>query len=358
MSSLPFPPQQIVSELRKGTVIPAHPLALNSARKLDERRQRALTRYYCDAGAGGVAVGVHTTQFEIHEPEVGLYGPVLELAAETLDSATRSTGKSHIRIAGITGSTEQAVMEARLAGDLKYHLGLVSLGALRNVGNETLLDHLRAIAEIIPVMGFYLQPAVGGVVLNYDFWRKAAEIENLLAIKIAPFNRYYTLDVVRAVVESGRAAEIALYTGNDDNIVIDLLSEYRLGRAPDGRAGRMVGGLLGHWACWTKKAVELLDEIHEIVAEQKDISPDMLSLARQITDANAAIFDPQNSFAGCIPGIHEILRRQGLLEGRWTLDADAQLSPGQLAEIERVYTSYPHLNDDEFVKEHIDDWLK
>ncbi|NIR51466.1 dihydrodipicolinate synthase family protein [candidate division KSB1 bacterium] len=358
MSSLSFPPQQIISQLRKGTVIPAHPLALNRARKLDERRQRALTRYYCDAGAGGIAVGVHTTQFEIHEPEVGLYQPVLELAAETLDSVTNSTGKYHIRIAGITGPTDQAVREARLAVDLKYHLGLVSLGALRNAGDEALLHHLRAVAEIIPIMGFYLQPAVGGLVLSYEFWRKAVEIENLLAVKIAPFNRYYTLDVVRAVAESGRADEIALYTGNDDNIVIDLLSEYRLGSEPDTRVVRMVGGLLGHWACWTKKAVELLEEVHEIVKAQKDISPDILTLAQQITDANSAIFDPQNSFAGCIPGIHEILRRQGLLEGRWTLNPGEQLSSGQLSEIQRIYSSYPYLNDDEFVREHIDDWLK
>lgn len=358
MSSLPFPPQQIVSQLRKGTVIPAHPLALNHARKLDERRQRALTRYYCEAGAGGIAVGVHTTQFEIHDPAVGLYKPVLELAAETLDAVTRSTGESYIRIAGITGLTEQAVTEAGLAMDLKYHLGLVSLAALRNAGNEVLLDHLRAVSEVIPVMGFYLQPSVGGVVLNYDFWRIAVQIENVLAIKVAPFNRYYALDVVRAVAESGRTEEIALYTGNDDNIVVDLLSEYRLGPDSDKRGVRMVGGLLGQWACWTKRAVELLKDIHAIVEGEKDLPPEMLTLAQQITDANSAIFDAQNNFAGCIPGIHEILRRQGLLEGRWTLNPDEQLSPGQLAEMERIYAAYPHLNDDEFVRERLDEWLK
>ena len=339
-------------------MIPAHPLALNSARKLDERRQRALTRYYCEAGAGGLAIGVHTTQFEIHQPEVGLYEPVLQLTAETLDSITSSTEKPHIRIAGITGSTKQAVTEARLAVDLKYHLGMVSLGALRHADDKVLLSHLRAVSEVIPIMGFYLQPAVGGLLLNYDFWRKAVEIENLLAIKIAPFNRYYTLDVVRAVAESGRASEIALYTGNDDNIVVDLLSKYRLGSTPDTAVVRIVGGLLGHWAFWTKRAVELVEEIHRIEKEQKAISPDILILAQQITDANSAVFDPHNNFAGCIPGIHEILRRQGFLEGLWTLNADEQLSPGQLAEVDRVYSAYPHLNDDEFVREHIDDWLK
>lgn len=358
MSSLPFPPQQIISQLRKGVVIPAHPLALNAARKLDEKRQRALTRYYCEAGAGGIAVGVHTTQFEIREPKIGLFKPVLELAAETLDSITNSTGKSFIRIAGVTGRTEQAVAEARFAVDTKYHLGLVSLSAFRNAGNKDLVDHLRAVSEVIPIMGFYLQPSVGGIVLDYDFWCNAVEIENLLAIKISPFNRYYTVDVVRAVLESGRANEIVLYTGNDDNIVVDLLSEFNFGKKTSTKTVRIVGGLLGHWAFWTKRAVELVDEIHKMGAKQKSISAGLLTLSHQITDANAAVFDPHNNFAGCIPGIHEVLRRQGLLEGLWTLNPDEQLSPGQLAEIDRVYSSYPHLNDDAFVKEHLDDWLK
>lgn len=358
MSLLPFPPDQIIKKLQDGVVIPAHPLALNSERKLDEKRQQALTRYYCEAGAGGIAIGVHTTQFEIREPKFGLYEPVLALAAETLDSINRSTGGSFIRIAGIAGSTEQAVVEAGVAADLGYHLGLVSLGGMRNVTNDILVKHLHAISEIIPIMGFYLQPAVGGMILDYDFWCKAVEIENLLAIKIAPFNRYYTLDVVRAVVESGRANEIALYTGNDDNIVVDLLSKYHVGSGPDTAVVRIVGGLLGHWAFWTKRAVELVEEIHNIEKEQKNISPDILILGQQITDANAAIFDPHNHFAGCISGIHEILRRQGLLEGLWTLNPDEQLSPGQLSEIARVCSSYPHLNDDAFVREHIDDWLK
>ncbi len=355
MTSLP---QQIIDQLRNGVVIPAHPLALNSTRKLDEKRQCALTRYYCAAGAGGVAVGVHTTQFEIREPRVGLYKPVLTLAAETLDSISSSTGKPYIRIAGIAGPTVQAVAEAKLAADLGYHLGLVSLGALQNANNAALVSHLRAVSEVIPVMGFYLQPSVGGLILNSDFWRQAVEIENLMAIKIAPFNRYYTLDVVRAVAESGRAHEIALYTGNDDNILVDLLSEFHFGDKSDTATVRIVGGLLGHWAFWTKKAVELLAAVHAVRKAKKKTLFDILTLGQQITDANAAVFDPHNNFAGCIPGIHEILRRQGLLQGLWTLNPDEQLSPGQLSEIDRIYATYPHLNDDEFVKEHLDDWLK
>ncbi|MGH7491636.1 MAG: dihydrodipicolinate synthase family protein [bacterium] len=358
MTSLPSPPSEVLALLRRGTVIPAHPLALNSNRRLDEKRQRALTRYYCAAGAGGVAVGVHTTQFEIRDPKIGLYEPVLALAADTLDQIAAATGKTIIRIAGIAGPTAQAVKEARIGVALGYHLGLVSLGALRHATNAELLSHLRALAEIIPIMGFYLQPAVGGRVLQYDFWRQAVEIENLLAIKIAPFNRYYTIDVLRAVAASGRRQEIALYTGNDDNIVLDLLSAFQFGNENDLGPVRIVGGLLGHWAVWTKRAVELLEEIHTLVQQRHTIPPDLLIKAQHITDCNAAFFDPQNDFAGCIPGIHEILRRQGLLEGRWTLKPDEDLSAGQLEEIDRVYAAYPHLNDENFVREGLDEWLK
>lgn len=357
MATSPLPPPEILALLRRGVVIPAHPLALNAQRQFDEKRQRALTRYYCAAGAGGVAVGVHTTQFEIREPKFGLYEPVLSLAAETLDDIVAATGKTPIRVAGIAGPTAQAVREAKIAVDLGYHLGLVSLGALREASKTELLTHLRAIAEVIPIMGFYLQPAVGGRVLSFDFWRKAAEIENLVAIKMAPFNRYYTIDVLRAVAASGRSQEIALYTGNDDNIVLDLLSTFRFGQEQNRVALRIVGGLLGHWAVWTKKAVELLEEIHTLVKKQQAIPSELLTQAIQITDCNAAFFDPQNNFAGCIAGIHEVLRRQGLLEGRWTLNPNEGLSPGQLQEIDRVYAAYPHLNDDEFVKENLQEWL-
>jgi len=333
--------------LRKGVVIPAHPLALTADRMLDERRQRALTRYYLDAGAGGVAVGVHTTQFAIHDPKVGLYRPVLELAVEELKK------RDAIRVAGIVGPTNQALSEARLARELGYHAGLVSLAALPRHSERELLDHVRLIAQEMPVFGFYLQPAVGGRVLSIDFWRHFAELENVVAIKIAPFNRYQTLDVVRAVADSGRHAEIALYTGNDDSIVVDLLTPFRFGP----KVVRIVGGLLGHWAVWTRAAVEQLCKI-QTTANQDGIPREWLSLTQQITDANAAFFDAANGFHGCIAGLHEVLRRQGLLTGRWCLDPAEDLSPGQMAEIERVYHEYPHLNDDDFVSEHLDEWLR
>jgi len=353
---LPLPPPPIIAALRRGLVIPAHPLALTAKRKLDENHQRALTRYYCAAGAGGIAVGVHTTQFEIRDPKVGLYQPVLILAAETMDEFVAQTGSAVVKITGIVGPTAQAVAEAKFAVDNKYHLGLVSLGALRKAENAKLISHLRRIAEIIPLMGFYLQPAVGGRILDFNFWREAAEIENLLAIKISPFNRYQTLDVVRAVAESGRADEIVLYTGNDDNIVMDLLTKFSFGN--NGKTKRIAGGLLGHWAVWTKKAVALLNEIHGLVDNDKPVPNELLTRAQQITDANAAFFDPQNNFAGCIAGLHEVLCRQGLLAGRWTLNPNEDLSPGQMEEIDRVYRVYPHLHDDAFVAENLAAWLR
>ena len=329
-------------QLSSGLVIPAHPLALNPKRRLDERRQRALTRYYLAAGAGGIAVGVHTTQFAIRE--YGLLRPVLELAAEE----TRVAGI--VKVAGVCGKRKQAVAEAQLARDVGYEVALLSLGSLKNESIAQLLEHSRTIASIIPVMGFYLQPAVGGRSLPYEFWRHFVEIENVVAIKIAPFNRYRTIDVVRAVAESGRAHEIALYTGNDDNILNDLLMPFDLG----GKRMRIVGGLLGHWAIWTKTAVA---QLQTVKAAPND-SFDILALGARMTDANAAVFDAANQFRGCIPGIHEILRRQGLLAGRWCLDESEDLSPGQLGEIDRVCKSYPDLQDDTFVKEHLDEWLR
>ncbi len=334
--------------LFEGLAIPAHPLALDANRKLDERRQRALTRYYLAAGAGGVAVGVHTTQFEIRESRYGLLRPVLELAAEEM------RGTSALKIAGICGPVRQAAMEAELASSLGYDAGLLSLGALKGASMPELLEHARTVASIFPIVGFYLQPSVGGRLLPCEFWRSFAEIENVIAIKIAPFNRYQTLDVVRAVALSGRAREIALYTGNDDNIVIDLLTEFRVGGEPL----RIRGGLLGHWAIWTRKAVELLAQLRSLADSGAPISPELLTLAVQTTDANAALFDPANQFRGCIAGIHEILRRQGLLTGRWCLNPNEDLSPGQDEQIDRVCTLYPELNDDEFVAAHLDDWLK
>ncbi len=330
--------------LKKGCIIPAHPLALTAGRKLDERRQRALTRYYLAAGAGGVAVGVHTTQFEIREPKVGLFEPVLSLAIEEL------RGKEAIAVAGICGKTVQAAHEAEFAAGLGYHAGLVSLGAMRDAGVDELIAHVRAVAAIIPVFGFYLQPAVGGRILPYEFWRRFAAIENVVAIKMAPFNRYQTLDVVRGVAEAGRSGSIALYTGNDDNIVLDLLTTYRFGAT----SVRIVGGLLGHWACWTHNAVRILRRCQALA----DAPAEMLTLAQEVTDSNAAFFDPQNNYRGCIAGIHEVLRRQGLMAGRWCLNPNEELSPGQSEEIDRVYRAYPHLNDDAFVAAHLDEWLR
>jgi len=336
---------QLREKLRAGLVIPAHPLALNANRKLDERRQRALTRYYRAAGAGGIAVGVHTTQFEIRDPQFGLLEPILRLAMEE----SRDSGM--VRIAGVCGKRSQAMTEAQLARELGYDAVLLSLAALRDETIRELVDHAQAVASVIPVIGFYLQPAVGGRLLAYEFWRRFLEIENVVAIKIAPFNRYQTIDVVRALADSGRVGEVSLYTGNDDNILLDLLTTYSFGN----QQVRIVGGLLGHWAVWTKNAVS---QLALVKTSSNAVSREMLTLAQQMTDANAAIFDPIHQFHGCIPGIHEILRHQGLLEGRWCLDPNEDLSPGQVEEIDRVCRSYPHLQDDAFVQEHLDEWLR
>jgi hypothetical protein len=406
--------------LHRGTVIPACPLALTAARKFDERHQRALIRYYRSAGAGGIAVGVHTTQFAIRDH--GLYQPVLELVATEL----RASDTPFIKIAGACGPTKQAASEASIARSLGYDAVLLSLGAMRNASDAELIAHCRAISEILPLVGFYLQPAAGGRLLPYTFWRRFAEIENIVAIKIAPFNRYQTIDVIRAIAESGRN-DIALYTGNDDNILLDLLTPYRfiVNGTPVER--RIVGGLLGHWAVWTKPAVDLLAQCHHLVREkqpsdsskpptpivgddvrsptiarpdgtntdalrrlprnadfQSAVSPicnrhasitpvaptleppshgsplpaALLSTAIAITDCNAAFFDAANNYAGCIPGLHEVLRRQGLLAGTWCLDPNETLSPNQLAEIDRVYSAYPDLNDDTFIATHRDAWLR
>lgn len=331
-------------QLQHGVAIPAHPLALNAKRQLDERRQRALTRYYLAAGVGGLAVGVHTTQFAIREANIGLFRPVLELAQEEMDRAANPL----VRIGGICGMTKQATSEAALLNELGYHAGLLSLGAMRAACEDEMIAHCRAVAEIMPIVGFYLQPSVGGRVLPYSFWRRFAEIENVVAIKIAPFNRYQTIDVVRAVIESGRD-DIALYTGNDDSIVSDFVTPFRF----EGKERRIVGGLLGHWSVWTRRAVELLEQ-----CRHADATPELLRLGIEVTDSNASFFDAANGFRGCIAGLHEVLRRQGLLEGIWCLDEHESLSPGQLEGIERVYRAYPHLNDDAFVAAHRDDWLR
>jgi dihydrodipicolinate synthase/N-acetylneuraminate lyase len=348
-------PKEVLKSLHKGVVIPALPLALDKNRKLDELHQRALIRYYLNSGVGGIAVGVHTTQFEIRLPKINLYEPILEIAREEFDRYFAYNRRPVIRIAGVIGKTEQAIVEAKLAWQKGYHAVLLSLANFTNVPNHEILEHCRKVAQIIPVIGFYLQPAVGGRKLDIHFWREFAQIKNVIAIKIAPFNRYQTLDVVRGVVESGRGDEIALYTGNDDNILVDLLSEYEFRVGDKTVKKRIVGGLLGHWAVWTKRAVELLEEIQ--LGKYDKSTPHMLTLAHQITDSNAAFFDAANNFKGCIAGLHEVLRRQGLLEGIWTLDPDENLSQGQMEEIDRVYKSYPHLNDDEYISENLTDWI-
>lgn len=341
--------KEIRELLHSGTVIPAHPLALDASRKMDERRQRGLTQYYMACGTGGIAVGVHTTQFEIRDPKFNLYRPVLELASDEVRSA--NLARPFIKVAGIVGPTKQAISEAEIAVNLGYEFGLLGMGGLKDWTEEQILERTRIVANIIPVFGFYLQPSVGGRIFTYDFWLKFARIRNVHAIKIAAFNRYQTLDVVRAVCNSGRHDEIALYTGNDDNIVADLLTIFRFEN--DGRViqKNFVGGLLGHWAVWTKKAVELLEEVKRCKAAGRAAVGRLLTRGVEVTDMNAAIFDPAHSFNGCIPGIHEVLRRQGLLEGRWCLNPDEELSTGQMEEIDRVCAAYPHLTDDEFVRE-------
>jgi hypothetical protein len=347
--------QDLRTLLQRGLVIPAHPLALTAERRLDERRQRALSRYYYAAGSGGIAVGVHTTQFAIRDPQVGLLAPVLQLARETV--LEQQNERPFVMISGICGPTAQASREAALARDLGYDAGLVSLAALANASDSELVAHCRAVADTLPIMGFYLQPAVGGRRLGYGFWRDFLDIENVVAIKVAPFNRYGTTDVVRALAASGRT-DVSLYTGNDDNIIADLITEFRLGDANSTPVpARFVGGLLGHWSVWTRRAVEQLDSIRTCREAGRPPSPEMLALGTQITDANAAFFDADHNFAGCIAGLHEVLRRQGLLAGRWCLDPHEDLSPGQADEIDRVYRAYPHLADDDFVAEHRDEWL-
>lgn len=334
--------------LQHGTVIPAHPLALNQHLLLDEQRQRLLTRYYIASGAGGVAVGVHTTQFEIRQPEINLLDPVLKIAADEIEKA--QLDRPFIKVAGICGPTDAAIGEAELAVKYGYHLGLVSMGGLASYTEKELIKRIEKIATVIPVFGFYLQPAVGGRVLSYEFWKDFAEVSNVQAIKVAAFNRYQTLDVVRAVCNSSRKDEIVLYTGNDDNIVAELLTPYKFLVNGEIVEKRFVGGLLGHWAVWTTKAVALFREIKKCIANNYEGIEGLLSKGIEITDMNAVIFDAKNSFKGCIAGIHEVLRRQGLLEGIWCLSPEEQLSQGQTEEIDRLYEMYLPNTDDEFVK--------
>jgi len=353
MKPVPAPKLELI---RAGTVIPATPLALDSKLRFDERRQRALLRYYIDAGAGGVAVGMHFTQFEIRRPGIDLYEPVMRLCGEEMDRLAKSRGREVIKVAGINGPTDSAVKQAELAAELGYDVGIVSLAVFKDALDQELIHHVRQIANVIPVFGFYLLTEVGGIYLSYRFWRELVEIDNLIGIKIAPFDRYGTIDVVRALYDSGREDRITLYTGNDDSILYDLVTPFAFGGG-GGRTIEIKGGLLGQWGCWTKRAVELLDRVKAWRASGEPLPREMLTLSAQITDANAAVFDAPHEFAGSIPGVHEVLRRQGLLEGTWTLKPDEVLAPGQAEEIERVCRAYPHLTDDAFVAENLERWL-
>ena len=347
-------PSELLGHLQRGLVIPAHPLALTEQRTLDAIHQRALSRYYIDAGAGGLAVGVHTTQFAIRHPAINLYTPVLELAAST--AADWGHDKPLLMIAGLCGDTRQACSEAAIALDLGYHAGLLSLAAFKGSSEDELLQHCWQVAEQIPLVGFYLQPAVGGIDLPVGFWRRFAAIDNVIAIKIAPFDRYRTLDVVRGIVEADAQDRITPYTGNDDHIILDLLTPFLIQRLDQAIEVRIRGGLLGHWSVWTKTAVQQLESVHAALADGQ-ISRELLTLANQVTDCNSAFFDAANNYRGCIAGCHEVLRRQGLLRGIWCLDPEESLSPGQSAEIDRVYQSYPALNDDAFVAANLQRWL-
>ena len=337
-------PSEVIALLRRGIVIPAHPLALDASRRLDARRQRALGRYYIDAGSGGLAVGVHATQFAIRD--AGLYQPVLSLAME------EARGRALVMIAGLAGKTAQAKNEAQLARALGYHCGMLSLGAMKGASVDELIEHSAAVAQEIPLVGFYLQTAVGGIELPAEFWRRFAGIDNVVAIKIAPFNRYRTLDVVKGVVAARAEERVTLYTGNDDHIVLDLAVPFAVKRGAEEVRVRIRGGLLGHWSVWTRTAVSLLNKIRE-----GKVDEDLLALDARVTDCNSAFFDVANNFAGCIPGCHEVLRRQGLLEGIWCLDPRETLSPGQAEEIDRVYREHGDLSDDAFVRANLERWL-
>jgi len=344
-------PKDVLEVLHNGAVIPAHPLALDKSRRLDRRRQRALARYYIDAGAGGLAVGVHTTQFAIRE--AGLYEPVLRLAAEAV---REWTARPLVMIAGLCGGTQQACAEAAVARGLGYHAGLLSLAAMKGASEDQLVEHSTAVAREMPLVGFYLQPAVGGIALGRRFWARFAAIENVIAIKVAPFDRYATLDVVRGVVAAEAEERVALYTGNDDHIVFDLLAPFMAERAGQRIVVRFRGGLLGHWSVWVRTAVEILQRC-KAASGAGSAPEDLLALDSRVTDCNSAFFDPANGFKGCIAGCHEILRRQGLFEGIWCLDPDEGLSPGQAAEIERVCWEHSDLSDDAFVSENLHRWL-
>lgn len=342
--------------LRQGCVIPAVPLALDNQRKFDARSQQRLMRYYVDAGAGGVAVGMHFTQFEIRNPGIDLFRPVLAACAEAVDGQAAKAGRPMLKIAGLSGGTETAVRQAEIAAELGYDFAIPSMAVFKGALDEDMLYHMRKIAEVIPLFGFYLLTGVGGIHLSYRFWREVMELENLYGIKIAPFNRYFTLDVTRALADSGRMDDITLYTGNDDSIIHDLITPFRYRYGDEVRTVRIVGGLLGQWGCWTRQAVALLETCHAVAEGRRPLTPELLTLSAEITDANAALFDPGNGYAGSIPGVNEVLRRQGLMQNALTLKPNEVMSPGQVEEIDRVLAAYPHLRDDDFVSANLNHW--
>lgn len=344
--------------LNKGTVIPAIPLALDINRNFDEKRQRTLVRYYLNAGSGGIAVAVHTTQFEIRLPEVNLFHDVVKTVLDEIEVFEKKNNKIILKIVGVCGKTEQAVSEAQFAKEVNADAVLLSPGGLTDLDEDAMIERTKIIADIMPVIGFYLQPAVGGRIFSAEYWKRLSDIDGVIAIKCAPFNRYQTLDLVRGVAMSERCGEIALYTGNDDNILVDLLTKYEVNIDGKKIEKRFVGGLLGHWAVWTKTVVDLFEKVQAYInSDEKNIPAELLTLNTKITDANAAFFDAANNYAGCIPGIHEILKRQGIFEGIWCINPNETLSPGQAEEIDRVYNDYPELNDDDFVKSNLNKWL-
>ena len=341
--------------LNKGTVIPAIPLALDENRNFDEKRQRLLVRYYLNAGVGGIAIAVHTTQFEIRLPEINLFHKVVRTVLNEIELFEANNNKMIVKIVGACGKVNQAVAEARFAAELNADAVLLSPGGLTDLSEAEMIERTKIVSEILPVIGFYLQPAVGGRIFSVDYWKRLADIKGVAAIKCAPFDRYRTLELIRGVAMSDRCDEVALYTGNDDNILVDLLTKYEVNIYGKKIEKRFVGGLLGHWAVWTKTVVDLFEKIQEYKNDTA-IPSELLTLAAKITDANAAFFDAANGYAGCIPGIHEVLRRQGIFEGIWCINPDETLSPGQAEEITRVYNAYPELNDDAFVKANLKKW--
>lgn len=355
--SLPMPSKEVSALIKEGIAIPASPLALTKDKEMDVQSLKAIYRYYIDAGAKGIAVGVHSTQFEIRDPEFNLFRPLLKLAIDEMKAIEKKKNMTIVKVGGVCGKTAQALEESKYLAELGYDAALLSLAALNEETEDEIIEHCRKVAANMPIIGFYLQTSIGGRMLPYSFWKKFAQIENVIAIKVASFNRYQTIDVVRAVLDSGNEDRITLYTGNDDNIINDLMTPYQVKVNGELKTVHFQGGLLGQFCVWTKKAVEVLEEIKKIRTSSDTIKAQWLTKNVEYTDANGAVFDVVNRFAGCISGINEVLRQQGLMKYSHCLCEHEQLSPGQLDELNRVRKAYPWLIDDDFVKEHLEEWL-